>query len=480
MSLTKVTYAMIDGASANVLDYGADPTGIADSTAAIQAAIDAAPYVYFPAGEYYVASSVNVRPNSTLVGEGFLSNTSKIRLANGITFVGTANFQVRIDFTQCVNVCIEKLGFYGVGASVISELSTDRFYYVNWNFRDCWFGWSLKNCIQGAFVTSNFVDNRFGMDDGLTKNANHSNVELIYTPYSENNVISIIGNRFESAVDNSLYAENGFMLDVVNNAFQANDCAITLRGLTGAYFRNNYWERNTTNYFFDLAGTVRDIYSLLRLENNYFRQEAVGMTEIVNITDNADKCVATFVNNYMKVTTTPFYLTNSSFGTDVNIGFSLNNFVRDNYAGDKATNYINGSAHPTVHQESAQVEVAINKYFEVLTSAASTKLGNWSARSDINTLVGGSNFGSILESNTGGQCIVGLRINDSNDTFAIVSNSGGAAAGTYDTLVFQARPNGQLKIAVPSNYADDTAAAAGGIAIGGIYRNGSVLQVRVS
>ena len=40
MSLTKATYSMITGAPVNVLDYGADPTGVADSTGAIQAAID--------------------------------------------------------------------------------------------------------------------------------------------------------------------------------------------------------------------------------------------------------------------------------------------------------------------------------------------------------------------------------------------------------------------------------------------------------
>jgi len=33
---------------------------------------------------------------------------------------------------------------------------------------------------------------------------------------------------------------------------------------------------------------------------------------------------------------------------------------------------------------------------------------------------------------------------------------------------------------VPGNYANDAAAAAGGVAIGGVYRNGSVLQVRVT
>ena len=41
MSLTKVTYSMIDAAVVNVNDYGADPTGVNDSSAAFQAAFDA-------------------------------------------------------------------------------------------------------------------------------------------------------------------------------------------------------------------------------------------------------------------------------------------------------------------------------------------------------------------------------------------------------------------------------------------------------
>jgi polygalacturonase len=39
MSLTKVSYSMINGAGLNILDFGADPTGVADSTSAIQNAI---------------------------------------------------------------------------------------------------------------------------------------------------------------------------------------------------------------------------------------------------------------------------------------------------------------------------------------------------------------------------------------------------------------------------------------------------------
>jgi hypothetical protein len=56
MALTKVSYSMIESAPANVLNFGADPTGVADSTAAINAALDASDQVFMPAGTYKVSS----------------------------------------------------------------------------------------------------------------------------------------------------------------------------------------------------------------------------------------------------------------------------------------------------------------------------------------------------------------------------------------------------------------------------------------
>lgn len=62
MSLTKATYSMISGACVNVLDFGADKTGVTDSTSAIQAAIDSLPTnggaVYLPSGTYLLQSSI--------------------------------------------------------------------------------------------------------------------------------------------------------------------------------------------------------------------------------------------------------------------------------------------------------------------------------------------------------------------------------------------------------------------------------------
>jgi len=63
MALTKATNRMITGAAVNVLDYGADPTGVADSRAAIQAAIDAVQLtsgtVYIPEGTFLINSTTS-------------------------------------------------------------------------------------------------------------------------------------------------------------------------------------------------------------------------------------------------------------------------------------------------------------------------------------------------------------------------------------------------------------------------------------
>lgn len=71
MSLTKVTYSMIDGAVANVFDYGAVGDNVANDTVAIQSAVNSgASSVFFPAGTYKVTSTIVIPPNVSIFGEG--------------------------------------------------------------------------------------------------------------------------------------------------------------------------------------------------------------------------------------------------------------------------------------------------------------------------------------------------------------------------------------------------------------------------
>jgi hypothetical protein len=79
MSLTKVSNSMITGASVNVEDYGADPTGVADSTAAIQAAVDYAASLVTPAVDN-VGDPVN---GANVVFRGVYKITEPIRVGKG-------------------------------------------------------------------------------------------------------------------------------------------------------------------------------------------------------------------------------------------------------------------------------------------------------------------------------------------------------------------------------------------------------------
>jgi hypothetical protein len=88
MPLTKVSYSMIDGAPINVLDYGADPTGVADSYAAFVAALAAGNYVYVPSGTYKLTQTLSITGDKVLTGP----ESSQFAVAFAIiNFTGTGN-----------------------------------------------------------------------------------------------------------------------------------------------------------------------------------------------------------------------------------------------------------------------------------------------------------------------------------------------------------------------------------------------------
>lgn len=65
MSLTKVSYAMIQGAAFNVLDFGADSTGVASSVAAFNTALLNGGTVYVPSGTYKLDDKVSLLTDNT-------------------------------------------------------------------------------------------------------------------------------------------------------------------------------------------------------------------------------------------------------------------------------------------------------------------------------------------------------------------------------------------------------------------------------
>jgi hypothetical protein len=70
MSLTKVSYSMITGAVANVLDYGADPTGATSSQAAFVAAFASGNAIYVPRGTFLVTGNLILPYGKVMFGDG--------------------------------------------------------------------------------------------------------------------------------------------------------------------------------------------------------------------------------------------------------------------------------------------------------------------------------------------------------------------------------------------------------------------------
>jgi hypothetical protein len=112
MSLTKVSYSMIDGATVNVLDYGADPTGATDSTAAFQAAVATNKIITVPFGTYRVDSAIT--QDASPASLSLIGQTSKhtnvngdgrvvIDLSNNTTHFISMGYAPRVDNIQFKN-----------------------------------------------------------------------------------------------------------------------------------------------------------------------------------------------------------------------------------------------------------------------------------------------------------------------------------------------------------------------------------------
>ena len=89
MTLTKASYQLINGAPINVLDYGADNTGVADSTTALQnavaACISSGVPVFMPAGTYLITDTITCTSKVQIIGEHYsmaaTNNGTKINFA---------------------------------------------------------------------------------------------------------------------------------------------------------------------------------------------------------------------------------------------------------------------------------------------------------------------------------------------------------------------------------------------------------------
>lgn len=111
MALTKVTYSMIQGAVYNVLDFGADLTGIASSVTAFNAAVANGGTVYVPSGTYKLDGKVTIDQDNTTLW-----------LAADVTLLLSGVAAVQSPFGNQIHVVANNCAVIGSGKSSLLQI----------------------------------------------------------------------------------------------------------------------------------------------------------------------------------------------------------------------------------------------------------------------------------------------------------------------------------------------------------------------
>jgi hypothetical protein len=158
MSLTKVSYSMINGATVNVLDYGAVGDGSTDNTTAMTAAHATGKIVYYPAGDYRFNGTITISAGG-IVGDSpsktYLVSTSTTA-GDLFTFTNSdqgyfSNFQIQAPTTKPSGAGIQILN-----ASIDNAYS----YFSNINFFQLPEGIRFTTARLFKVIACNFIDYR--------------------------------------------------------------------------------------------------------------------------------------------------------------------------------------------------------------------------------------------------------------------------------------------------------------------------------
>ncbi len=277
----------------NVKDYGAVGDGVANDSAPVQAAVNAAGVmraaVYFPPGTYYLPTSVVLTSYVRLVGGG--AEGSFIKTAARVTAFTWANG------STLYRLEMDHLGFIGPGTALAS---TGTYDYLAWaHIHHCDFYATLAEAIHANLILSDIELNDFGW---------HGNpggsFRAIYSKgnYQNNttNINRIRRNSFYQCKGSEcIYFEAGYMLDLSENDFEANHvttACVVANGLFNVLNRGNWFERNITPSLVSLAtdssATIGDY--VIRFDTNWFSLDA-STAQVANIA-GALKAVE-FINN---------------------------------------------------------------------------------------------------------------------------------------------------------------------------------------
>lgn len=294
MSLTKVSYSMIEGEVVNVLDFGADATGATDCQPAVQAALaylfaNGKNTLYFPDGNFYFATPLTVTftvgRSLRIVGTSCGGMTSGVVPPGGTRLQGAAGIESIILLTcpnlatpifygfECSNINFQQDNSIVLGA--VSAIKNLVGYGPNRPF-------TVKNCTFTGFskALSSDLTQAQALDPNIntgvcvaliTLNSFYYNSYALYGKGLGAWInLNFVSNNCEQNFLGGIFTENlgiAAACNISDNLLEGQPNAILLDcGLAMVNIERNYFEGNT-GHIVDV--TCSNYNSQVRCVNNY-------------------------------------------------------------------------------------------------------------------------------------------------------------------------------------------------------------------
>jgi hypothetical protein len=302
----------------SVKDFGAVGDGVADDTAAIQAAINAAASVFVPPGTYRISSLLTLTQSRFSItgvkGKSILKATGNNAIL-GPAADFNAEFAEVSGLTFTSNTAGQGTGIY----------SPSSWYLSHWTVRECSFEGKLAYGINAPLIGCLISRCDFGV-----YNAGPAHIAIYsvgqVSPERTLNSNTISGCEIARCYGNyAVYFKYGFKLVIENTIIEQNNNTIAALGLDGISFpelKSCWFEANTS------PAVIRvDLFSgvdvtLLSIEGCLFNLFTSPTTEVVNFASTSNKNVS---------------LNNNLFAGG-SIPFSTQSFTNINSAGNNSTN----------------------------------------------------------------------------------------------------------------------------------------------
>lgn len=315
----------------SVKDFGAVGDGVADDTAAIQAAIDAAGNggcLYFPKGEYYCASSLTVgNQNFSMRGDAASNQANLTDFSSAIVFGNTSSVGITFNnasFTMR-QIIIENMGFHGDTSQSVMRFDD----VANINLSNCFVGnasASASNAINftGCFIiyTENcFIEktanNRAVGTIGIRINLNNPQLAGIYSFYN-----TTVRNFATGLIVDGQYSdtERYQSFNFIGSQAKSNTVGLELAGkLQSGTIQGSYFEGNIQHDIRMTEGVQN-----LEIAGNFFNSEATNsQIKVGNSTSTSAGYVraVTMSNNYhTNIDTTGIIVSvDDTFASDIKI-----------------------------------------------------------------------------------------------------------------------------------------------------------------